>query len=101
MTRVLPIVIGTLLSGCAAWETGGGANHLDNLVAGRCAGAQETIARLRDTADLYEAQDLTHRLHRATRLAEIWCADQEDLQVPIASERGEQGMTTIPEVSKE
>ena len=68
------------VAGCADWQTDNG-SRLDGLFALRCAEAQQTITRLRDTADLYDHQDLVARLQRATRLAEIWCGT--DAQAPV------------------
>ena len=63
---------GLAIGGCATAD-GGGTGSLDRLFADRCSEAQMTIARLRDTADLYEATDLADRMRRAHRLSEIWC----------------------------
>lgn len=77
----LALVAGALvLGGCAALNggpapNGGPAGHLDGLAAMRCAEAQRTIVRLRDTAALYQVDDLAARMHRASRLAEIWCPE--------------------------
>ena len=77
--RMLMIPIAALaLAGC---ETLDGPSRLDNILAGRCANAEERISQLEATADLYDADDLAERLHRARRLAEIWCVDDVDAPV--------------------
>ena len=65
----------------AACETVDGPSRLDDILAGRCANAEQRIVQLEATADLYEADDLAERLHRARRLAEIWCVDDLDALV--------------------
>ena len=56
-----------LLTGCVT------SDRLDNLAAGRCASAEQRITQLEETAALYDADELSERLERARRLAEIWC----------------------------
>ena len=65
-----------LLTGCVT------SDRLDELAAGRCANAEQRIAQLQATADLYEADDLAERLLRWSQLAEIWCVP--DAEAPIS-----------------
>ena len=84
-----------LLAGCAERLTDDG-GRLDTLFALRCAEAQQTITRLRDTADLYEHHDLVIRLQRATRLAEIWCSDADPAPVPKPADPDGHGAQAVP-----
>ncbi len=78
-TIALPLVGVLFLLGACADGPGGGENTglLDRIAETRCSEAKETIGRLRDTADLYSADELEVRFARMTRLAEIWCPDFE------------------------
>lgn len=80
MKVIIAVAAALLAAACADWQTDG-AGRLDGLFALRCADAQQTITRLRDTADLYDHDDLVARLQRATRLAEIWCPRADPLPV--------------------
>ena len=71
--HVWPAVAILLLSACADRPGGESTGILDRIATDRCDEAKLTITRLRDTADLYQADDLTARLARAARIAEIWC----------------------------
>ena len=70
MRMLMMAVAAVALAGC---ETVDSSSRLDDLLAGRCASAEQRIAQLEATADLYDADELAERLHRARRLAEIWC----------------------------
>ena len=72
MKVIIAGVAALLLSAC---QTSG-------LIDLRCAEAQQTIKQLRETADLYEHDDLVARLQRATRLAEIWCVSDAAAPIP-------------------
>lgn len=74
MKIIVAILAALLVTAC---QTSG-------LVDLRCAEAQQTIKQLRETADLYEHDDLVARLQRATRLAEIWCVSDAAAPIPTA-----------------
>ena len=82
MQKLLIPIAALALAGC---ETVDGPGRLDDIMAGRCANAELRITQLEATADLYDADDLAERLHRARRLAEIWCVDDLDAPVQLVS----------------
>lgn len=95
MTRFSLGVAALALAGCTGWQTDN-TSRLDGLFALRCAEAQQTITRLRDTADLYDHDDLVSRLQRATRLAEIWCPRTDPLPVPEPPDPTGGGTPALP-----
>ena len=72
------VIVGIAALMMAACQT----SPLDELARGNCANAQQRIAQLQATADLYEAEDLAKRLLRWSQLAEIWCVSDAAAPIP-------------------